>query len=310
MNEHLYFQPMGLHLHIETNHPAIVAAARASFGGFGSGDATASPDIHLYLFAHEWCHDVTHDDGPPKQPIYRTQGALIYQSTGRDSTLVADRERGLAYGYFSPSVLANPAFFRWHFLELAFFTMLEHRGIMGVHGAAVVKSGRAILLRAKSGGGKTTLAYAAARQKFQALAEDVVWLDLNKKQWWGTPWHFHLLPDAKHLFSELALYQPTLQTNGEMKLEVNLHDIRPNSTTPSAQPGPIVLVERMSGQASQIHPLALNQAMPLWLASYAGSEKNFPDYTKHIEALLDNKVYHLAFGDDIAQAVMLLETIL
>ena len=107
---------------------------------------------------------------------------------------------------------------------------------MGVHGAALAKNGRALLLRAQSGGGKTTLAYAGARRHYQALAEDVVWLDREQGRWWGMPWSFHLLPDAKTLFPELTPFEPILQTNDELKLEVNLEHVRPGSTTVSAKP--------------------------------------------------------------------------
>jgi hypothetical protein len=207
-------------------------------------------------------------------------------------------------------VLANPAYFRWHFLELAFFVMLARRGLMGVHGAAIAKNGRAILLRAPSGGGKTTLAYAAARQRFQALAEDVVWIDLKHERWWGTPWHFHLLPDAKKLFPELAGHEPVLQINREHKLEVDLEQLRNGSTIVSARPGPVVLVQRASGQPSRLEPLPLPAAHSLWLAGQTGAELTFPDYQCHIDSLLKDNAYTLASGDDLESSLRLLEELI
>ena len=177
-----WLQPLGFTLRIISNVPAIIEAAEVSFGGFGPAQATESPDFTFHLFEH----DV--DDGRPGQPIFRREESLLYQTTGRDSTLAADLAGGFALGYFSPSTLANPAFFRWHFLELALFQMLEAGGLMGVHSSALVKNGKAFLLRAPGGCGKTTLAYAGARSKFQALAEDVVWLDAQRNLWWGVPW--------------------------------------------------------------------------------------------------------------------------
>lgn len=303
-----WFQPLGFILHLKSNTPKIIAAAQASFGGFGAVPPNSPAAFTFELFEHDL------DDGQLGQPIFRTAGDLVYQTTGRDSTVVVNRAEGFAYGYFSRTTLANPAFFRWHFLELACFVMLARRGIMGVHGAAVVKRGRAILLRAASGGGKTTLAYAAARSHFQALAEDVVWLAVNRSdaptngpRWWGMPWSFHLLPDAKRLFPELAAYQPILQTNGEHKLEVNLETIRPGSTTTTALPGPVVLVQRCPGQQSSLEPLPFDKAKPLWMAGQAGDETGFPNYHDHIDSLLTHQAYRLRFGDDIEQAVDLLD---
>jgi hypothetical protein len=295
---------MGFILRLVSNHPAIIAAAETSFGRFGPAQPAGAPDLTFHLFAHEV------DDGQPGQPVFRLEGSLLYQTTGRDSTVVANLDSGFAFGYFSPTTLANPAFFRWHFLELAFFMMLESRGLMGVHGAALAKNGQAVLLRAQSGGGKTTLAYAGARRgQFQALAEDVVWLDGRQKLWWGTPWSFHLLPDAKKLFPELAAYEPLLQTNGEMKLEVNLEHIRAGSTTVSAQPRAVVLVERVAGGQSRLEAISPELARELWPLGSTGLEMKLPHHPAHLEALLQNKTYRLYFGDDIQTAVNLLETV-
>ncbi len=296
-----YLQPMGFRLRLDSNSPAILAAAETSFGRFGPTQPSESPDFTFRFFEHDL------DDGPPGKPVFKMEGPLFYQSTGRDSTLAGDVERGLAYGYFSPATVADEVAFRWNFLELAFFRMLEGRGLMGVHGAALVKNGRAILLRAQSGGGKTTLAYAAARSRYQALAEDVVWLDQTRGRWWGMPWSFHLLPDARQLFPELAGYEPVLQTNREMKLEVDLETIRPGSTTVSAEPGPVVFVERLPGGQSRLEPISAAEARALWPAAHTGMEMTLPHHAACLERLLLQPVYRFYFGDDIERGVDLLE---
>jgi hypothetical protein len=296
-----WFQPMGFRLHLVSNSPAILAAAENSFRGFGSPEPVDSADFTFRLFEHDL------DEGQLKPPVFRMDGTLLYQTGGRDSTLVVDLSDGVAFGYFSATTLNDQPFFRWHFLDLAFFMMLEAKGLMGVHGSALVKNGKAILLRARSGGGKTTLAYAGARSRFQALAEDVVWLDQRRNCWWGVPWFFHLLPDAKKLFPELAPYQPVIQTNGEVKLEVNLEGIRPGSTTVSAQPGPVVLVERLAGSKSRLERLAPAQAQELWQAARTGLEMKLPHHPPYIDALLKNNIYRLYFGDDIEAGLTLLD---
>jgi len=296
-----WFRPMGLTLQLSTNSPAIGRAAQTSFGGFGPVQAKDKPDLTFRLFEQDL------DGQEQPEPVFRLEGSLLYQTTGPASTLVADLARGLAYGYFSPRTVNRQAFFRWHFLEFAFFLMLESRGFMGVHGAALANNGRAILLRAASGGGKTTLAYAGARGSYQALAEDVVWLDRRRNRWWGLPWSFHLLPDARHLFAELAAFEPILQTNGEMKLEVNLETVRTGSTTVSAQPGPVVFVERLAGGHSRLEPVSPAGARRVWPAAQTGFEMKWPHHQAHVETLLsENNCYRLYFGDDIEAAVELL----
>ena len=113
--EHLieaWFRPMDLNLHITSNTAAIIQAAETSFGRFGSALPVETPDFTFRLFKHDL------DDGQPGQPIFRREGHLLFQTIGRDSMLVADLARGFSFGYFSATTLANPAYFRWHFLEL------------------------------------------------------------------------------------------------------------------------------------------------------------------------------------------------
>lgn len=300
----VWFQPLGFTLRLRSNSPAIIAAAETSFGRFGPAQPAESPDFRFRLMASD------RDDGPPGPPSFRLEGSLLYQGIGHDSCLAANLADGFAFGYFSAPVLVNPAFFRWHFLELAFFMMLEWRGWMGVHGAALVKNGQAVLLRAQSGGGKTTLAFAAAtRGSYQALAEDVVWLDSQQNLWWGLPWSFHLLPDAKKLFPELAAYEPVLQTNGEMKLEVNLESIRPGSTTILARPKAVILVERLPGGKSRLEPIQTIEAKKAWPLGATGLEMKLPHHSERLETLFQHQIYRLYFGDDIQAGVELLEAV-
>lgn len=298
-----WYRPFGFRLRLLTNSRHITEAAEVSFGRFGQAPPGDGPDFTFTFFERGRSNGIT------GQPKFYHAGPIARQDMGDQAGLTINRQTGAAEGFFSPAVVADRPFFRWHFLDLSFYWMLASRGIMGLHGAALVKDGRAVLLRAQSGGGKTTLAYAGARQRFQALAEDVVWIDLRRGLWRGAPWIFHLLPDAQALFPELAGYEPLLQTNGEMKLEVDLETIRPGSTVTSARPGPVVLVERLAGGRSRLEPLNLAAAKSLWQKGVTGTETAFPDYEGHIGELLRDNTYHLYFGDDIDSGVSLLETL-
>ena len=96
------FQPMGFTLHLISNTPAIIQAGQTSFGNFGTPPDSIAPDFTFRLFEHPV------DDGQPGEPVFRLAGDLLYQTTGRDSMLVADLANGLAFGYFSATTLANP----------------------------------------------------------------------------------------------------------------------------------------------------------------------------------------------------------
>ncbi|HWM93321.1 MAG TPA: hypothetical protein VN493_21340 [Thermoanaerobaculia bacterium] len=206
-----------------------------------------------------------------------------------------------------PPALDNPAAFRSHVLLFELLSQLWKHGLMAVHGSALVKDGRAILLRGPSGSGKTTLAYAGARSRFQALAEDVVWVDLETGRWRGMPWLFHLLPDAARLFPELAGLPPVLESAGKIKLEVDLDRIRPGSTVTEARPGPVVLLER--APVSILEPLGPAEAREIWRRCPAGLEESFPGYDRHVEELLQDGAWRLRLGTNLEEALDLLETL-
>lgn len=303
-----FFHPFCRTLLLETDSPAILAMARESFGRFG-GDGIVlpgEPDVVLRLFADGPA------DGELSAPEFRDEGSLLVQSAGRAAFLVADPERGAARGSFSPAALEHPAFFRSHFLHFAFLSMLAPRGLMAVHGSALVKDGRAVLLRGPSGSGKTTLAYAGARSRFRALAEDVVWVEAETGVWRGMPWHFHLLPDAARLFPEVEGLPATLESAGKMKLEVDLEAVRRGSTAVEARPGPVVLLERRDGAGgshSDLEPLDLRAALDAWHRCPAGLEERFPGYRRHVEALLGRGAWRLRAGTDLDGALDLLESL-
>lgn len=302
-----WFRPLGLSLRLVTDSPAVRDAAEAAFGGFGGlgPGEPGNPDFTLRLFAHGV------DDELPLRTVLREDGPLVYQSAGRGSTLVLDRQAGVGFGYFSPAVLADPVFFRWHFLDLALFYLLESRGFLGLHGAALARDGRSLLLRAPSGSGKSTLVYAASRRRFQALAEDLVWLAPGDAEVWGMPWTFHLLPDAVGLFPELDGRASTVRHNGEAKVAVDLERMRPGSTAPRATLAGIVLLRRDPGGRSHLEPAGPEEIHDGWKTGAAGREAQAPGYEDRIGALLRTlPVHRLHLGDDLEAALDLLEPLL
>ena len=252
---------------------------------------------------------------------------MIFNALGRTLLLETDSEAVLAlaedtFGRFgsaepgaAPDIvlrlpsqpLDNPATFRSEVLLCGFLSQLWQHGLMAAHGSAVVRDGRAILLRGPSGSGKTTLAYAAARSRFQALAEDVVWIDLEAGLWRGIPWFFHLLPDASCLFPELAGLSPVWESAGKIKLEVDLETIRPGSAVTEARPGPVVLLERAA--AHRLEPLGPAEALDLWRRCPAGTEESFPGYGRRVEEILKDGAWRLRLGPDLDGALDLLETL-
>ena len=300
----VWFRPMGLALRLVTDSPEILAAAEEAFAGFGSMSPEGSPDATFRLFAHPV-------DETPGPPLLRVDERLVYQTTGRGGTLVIDRATGTAFGYFSPAILADRSKFRWYFLDLALYFVLEEHGFLGVHGAALGRGGRGLLLRAPSGHGKSTLTYAAARRRFQAVAEDIVWIAPGTSTLWGMPWTFHLLQDSARLFPELDGLSVSRQLNGEQKIAIDLERLRPGSTAMSAEPAGVVLLSRRPGSRSRLKPLDPAASWDEWVAGGATRERTAPGYDRRAAAFLrDRPVHRLELGDDLEAALDLLELLL
>jgi hypothetical protein len=315
---------MGLILRVRSDHRAVLAAAEDAFRGFGPADPSAAFDLDVLVLARcgGRCDDRRRGerdarggrDADGNEPSrFRERGERVVV-TDAGSTLIVDRGRGRARGRLTPALLADPVRLRLELLELAVQLMLPARGFLGVHGAAVVRGRRAALLRATGGGGKTTLAYAAASRSgalgLRVLAEDVVWIELARGSWWGLPWWAHPRPEAGGLFPELAGRAPVLRRAGGPKLAVALESMRPGSTSPRALPGPVMLVHRRPGVGpapgpaavdapSRLVPLPLPEALELWSAGRAGTEEDFPGYERHVEDLLRGNAWRLDLGDGL-----------
>jgi hypothetical protein len=300
---------MGLALRVRSDHRAVLAAAENAFRGFGPAGSTAgaAPDLDFLFLVRDRAERA---DASGRQALAVRGDRVLARHRG--SALLVDRARGGAWGRFTPALLAEPARLRLELLELALQLMLPSRGFLGVHGAALVRGGRAALLRAGGGVGKTTLAYAAAcRGRLQVLAEDVVWIDAARGAWWGLPWWLHPRPESCSFFPELIGKPPALERGGSLKLAVEVESLRAGSAVPRALPGPVLLVQRRPrAAASRLTALALPAALDLWAAGRAGTEEDVPDYHRRVRELLAGNAWRLELGGDLDAALILIEDLL
>ena len=69
------------------------------------------------------------------------------------------------------------------FAEPVMRTVLVRRGLLSFHAAALARNGRAILIMADKGAGKSTLSWALQSQGWQLLADDLARVDFVEGQW-------------------------------------------------------------------------------------------------------------------------------
>lgn len=304
--------PMGMRLRVETNDPAVLEAARQSFGRYPHpAVAGGAPDVTIRLLVH-----AVDDQAAPHErgrSVARLHENYFYVTVGRDAVVMGDMARGRVFGCIPPSLVLDPEFIRHHFIESGFYFVLRARGFVGMHGAGLERDGRSVMLRAWQGTGKSTLAYACVRRGYHLLGEDVVWVhwDSPRQEWWGAPWTLSLLPDSQDFFPEFAGAATTVMSNGEHKILLELDRIAPDAAVVTTPPGILVFLERHAAARSEAVSLTPSQAYNRFvhpLCEPAGPST--PGYTTAAEQLLSRPAYLLRLGANLDAAVDELDRLL
>jgi ABC-type dipeptide/oligopeptide/nickel transport system ATPase component len=134
-----------------------------------------------------------------------------------------------------------------------------------LHGAAIVRDGRAFLLLGQSGAGKSTLAVAALEAGWQALADDVVIL--------------HASPDGFRIFGIHRTPAVPTEIGGPLAAAAprlddprNRAELSRQLLTGGGHPlAGIVLITHADASAGSLREARGHQALPLLLQSFAGS---------------------------------------
>ena len=255
------FLPLGKTVQVESNSPAIIAAASRSFGRYGLGASSLEPEIVLRI-----CVDpVSRDSGLLAPPSYRASQHLFHISCGSTNFAVADLYTGTAVGFVTPELVENESFFCNAFLECLFHVLAVHQSHTPVHCATVATDGRGILICGSSGAGKTTLAYACARANMQIISDDVVhleWLSsLQQLVLWGNPWQLKLLPNTSEFFPELAGRPLKRRSDSTLHIEVDVPLEFPGADRVRCEPSVLVFLERSAGTRTECRPMNPSEAL-------------------------------------------------
>jgi hypothetical protein len=308
-----YFGLMGETLLFQTNSTALLEAADEAFGRFPLPNPVPDHPLVLRLFVNTAASDAA---GPPAdsapRPVFHIQRHIFSLTVGSDSLGITDMDQGFACGYISPRIAPDRAFLRYTFIEGLGYPMLSTRGYIPIHAACVVKDGIAVILQASAGTGKSTLAYACLKRGYQLLAEDVVHVKIGgpQLQLWGAPWKFHLLPDAKIFFPELAGFQPRLQMNGEWKLEMDLENHFPGSPVVCAGPGPVVMLRRGQSGETRLEHLDPETAHRNFEVLWPWDSGWMDHHEREITQLISNGAYALHMNGSPDETVDLLDQLL
>jgi HPr Serine kinase C-terminal domain len=245
----------GVPLEISTNSPAVIAAARQSWGAFPK--LLDVEPIHVRIGVS----DSSRKD-LPQAPAILGQRGLITVIGDAENFGVCDVTAGFAFGWMTPATVADPAFFRYHFLELMAGIMFSAMHFGVVHSACVALKGRGVLLCGHSRAGKSTLSFACAQKGWTFISDDAV-STIRKnptRRVIGNPLYLRLRADAPALFPQLENRAVVLRQNGEFGFEIPTADLPALTTAFTCEIDHIVFLNRAARGAATITPFSKDSA--------------------------------------------------
>jgi hypothetical protein len=212
---------LGMRTRFETNSQAVMMAVERTFGGWRSLTAhpelVSSTTVRVRMFVHDGNGDL-HD---PAALMYRMPDPNRLLLAGPGSFGVVEVDRREAYAFVTPALVRAEMQLRYGVLEAMTFTLLTGAERYPFHAALVELDGVAILLFGPSGSGKSTLAYAASRNGFRLIGEEVAYVQLHPRlRIWGVPGRLRLSREAAAHFPELDHLEPSRLPDGTNKISL------------------------------------------------------------------------------------------
>jgi len=249
-----YF-PFGAPMELSTNSPEVIAAAQQSWGAIPQ--LLDFQPIHVRIGVSD-----SNRVDLPQAPAILGQRGLITVVSDAENFGVCDVTSGFSFGWMTPATVADPAFFRYHFLELMTGIMLASAHFGVVHSACVSRDGHGVLLCGHSRAGKSTLAYACAQRGWTFISDDAV-QTLRKnpsRRVIGYPLSLRLRADAANLFPHLEDRAVVLRQNGEFGFEIPTSDLPGLTTAFTCEIDHVVFLNRAWDGPARISPFPKDRA--------------------------------------------------
>jgi hypothetical protein len=209
------FSPLGFPMSISSNSAALLAAAEQTWGPFPA--LFPAEPVHLRIGVSDIRSEL------PQPPVLRAHRGIITVISDALNFAVCDVTAGFSFGWFTPAVVADADFFRYHFLDLMAGLLLAPVHFAIVHAACVAYRGSGFLLCGHSGAGKSTLAYACAQRGWTFISDDAGYIPLRSpsRAVVGNPLFLRLRENSADLFPQLQDRPVILRQNGEFGFELS-----------------------------------------------------------------------------------------
>jgi len=287
------YYPLGFALEIATNSSEVLAAAEESWGGFHQEFSELPLRLEIGVMA-----DGSRDCPPP--PGCRSRGNLLTIVADAGNFCVCDLSRGFAFAWLTQSAAADRAYLRYYFLEAAVSTLLEALYLTPLHAACVQNGGRGVLLCGESGAGKSSLAFACARNGWTFLSDDssAIVRKRRGRVVVGNPCQMRFRESAVELFPELKEQRVTPRATGKMAIELATAILPEIATQAECQVDYIVFLNRREPAPPSFLSVPKEIAWQYFQQYMCfGEDEVHQAQTASIHDLLTAKVFEMRYQD-------------
>ena len=287
------YYPLGFALEIATNSSEVLAAAEESWGGFHQKFSELPLRLEIGVMA-----DGSRDCPPP--PGCRSRGNLLTIVADAGNFCVCDLSRGFAFAWLTQSAAADRAYLRYYFLEAAVSTLLEALYLTPLHAACVQNGGRGVLLCGESGAGKSSLAFACARNGWTFLSDDssAIVRKRRGRVVVGNPCQMRFRESAVELFPELKKQRVTPRATGKMAIELATAILPEIATQAECQVDYIVFLNRREPAPPSFLSVPKEIAWQYFQQYMCfGEDEVHQAQTASIHDLLTAKVFEMRYQD-------------
>lgn len=235
------FYPLGYPVEILTNSGEVLLAAYESFGHAREARPRPPLDIRIAVTERAGSSD-------PPEPTRREYNHLYSLTADADNQALIDLLRCVSFTWVTQHAVKNRLYFRYNFLEKVVYLLLGASVVTDLHAACISKNGKGILLCGHSGAGKSSLAYACAREGWVYTSDDTSYLinDSRPPRVIGHSHRARFRPAAKQLFPELMPFEMAPRLEGKPSIEIPTSALPIRSTSPEAEIAFIVFLNRTS----------------------------------------------------------------
>lgn len=251
---------LGFPIQIFTNSPLVLAAAEESWGMFHNTRSSRPLKIRIGVLPGD-------NDQLPPLPVVRGQGHLISQIADAQNFMTLDTREGFAFGWLTEAAIRNRPYLRYHFLEGTAWILLECLYLTSVHGACVELEGRGVLLCGDSGAGKSSLAYACAKNGWKFLSDDSSCLirKQSNRTITGNSRQMRFRESAVQLFPELLRERVHPKATGELAIELSTVANRQIEIISETSVDYIVFLNRFDNAPEGLVPFSKRRALQWFL---------------------------------------------